>query len=92
MSLYLALCQQAERMRSWYLRRHFSGALLKLLTTQNNNTNITTQDKWRRISAIPIELSRENRSKHCSRINETWLSRYGISSPFTLSSAEQTFN
>lgn len=61
------------------------------ITTQNNNANHAAQDKWRRISAIPIDLSRENRSRHCSRITDTWISRYGTFPTFTSSNAEETF-
>ena len=46
------------------------------ITIHNNNSNFVNQERWRGILAYPIKLSRDNRSGHCSTINENWTARY----------------
>ena len=38
--------------------------------------NFRAQERWRGSLAFPVDLSRENRSGHCSKIKENWASRY----------------
>ena len=41
------------------------------ITTHNNNLNFANQERWRGTLAIPVDLSRNNRSGHCSRLMKT---------------------
>ena len=51
------------------------------ITLQNNRQNAINQDRWRGSLELPIDLSRETRSKNCCIINDNWTARYDLYSP-----------